>query len=83
MYRGLFRVFCLLILFDYLCVMDSDIQKILADIAMLVNVTEDVRAILNKLVELAKDGSTEAVKELREIIQQAKEEQLRKDLFGV
>ena len=83
MYRGLFRVFCLLILFDYLCVMDSDIQKILADIAMLVNVTEDVRAILTKLVELAKDGCTEAVKELREIIQQAKEEQLRKDLFGV
>lgn len=50
---------------------------------MLVNVTEDMRAILTKLVELAKDGSTEAVKELREIIQQAKEEQLRKDLFGV
>lgn len=50
---------------------------------MLVNVTENVRAILTKLVELAKDGSTEAVKELREIIQQAKEEQLRKDLFGV
>lgn len=63
--------------------MDSDIQKLLADIAMLENVTEDVRAILNKLVELAKDGDTEAVKELREIIQQAKEEQLRKDLFGV
>lgn len=73
----------MLILFDYLCVMDSDIQKLLADIAMLVNVTEDMRAILTKLVELAKDGSTEAVKELREIIQQAKEEQLRKDLFGV
>lgn len=83
MYRGLFYVFCLLSLYSYLCVMDSDIQKILADIAMLVNVTEDMRAILNKLVELAKDGSTEAVKELREIIQQAKEEQLRKDLFGV
>lgn len=63
--------------------MDSDIQKILADIAMLVNVTEDIRAILTKLVELTKDGSTEAVKELREIIQQAKEEQLRKDLFGI
>lgn len=63
--------------------MDSDIQKLLADIAMLVNVTEDMRAILTKLVELAKDGSIEAVKELREIIQQAKEEQLRKDLFGV
>lgn len=63
--------------------MDSDIQKLLADIAMLENVTEDVRAILTKLVEMAKDGDTEAVKELREIIQQAKEEQLRKDLFGV
>lgn len=63
--------------------MDSDIQKLIADIAMLAYVTEDVCAILNKLVELAKDGDTEAVKELREIIQQAKEEQLRKDLFGV
>ena len=63
--------------------MNSDIQKVLNDIAMLVNVTEEMRAILNKLVELAKEGSTEAVKELREIIQQAKEEQLRKDLFGV
>ena len=63
--------------------MDSDIQKLLADIALLVNVTEDMRAILTKLVELAKEGGTEAVKELREIIQQAKEEQLRKDLFGV
>nr|DAK76256.1 MAG TPA: hypothetical protein [Caudoviricetes sp.] len=42
-----------------------------------------MRAILTKLVKMAKDGSTEAVKELREIIQQAKEEQLRKDLFGV
>ena len=63
--------------------MDSDIQEVLNDIAMLVNVTEEMRAILNKLVELAKEGSTEAVKELREIIQQAKEEQLRKDLFGV
>lgn len=63
--------------------MDKEIQEVLNKIAMLVNVTEDVRAILNKLVELAKDGSTEAVKELREIIQQAKEEQLRKDLFGV
>lgn len=83
MCRGLFRVFCRFSLYSYLCVMDSDIQKLLADIAMLVNVTEDMRAILTKLVELAKDGSTEAVKELREIIQQAKEEQLRKDLFGV
>lgn len=63
--------------------MDSDIQKLIADIVMLANVTEDACAILNKLVELAKDGNTEAVKELREIIQQAKEEQLRKDLFGV
>ena len=63
--------------------MDKEIQEVLNKIAMLVNVTEDMRAILNKLVELAKDGSTEAVTELREIIQQAKEEQLRKDLFGV
>jgi hypothetical protein len=63
--------------------MDKEIQEVLNKIAMLVNVTEDMRAILTKLVELAKDGSTEAVKELREIIQQAKEEQLRKDLFGV
>ena len=63
--------------------MDKEVQEVLNKIAMLVNVTEDVRAILTKLVELAKDGSTEAVKELREIIQQAKEEQLRKDLFGV
>lgn len=63
--------------------MDKEIQDVLNKIAMLVNVTEDMRAILNKLVEQAKDGSTEAVKELREIIQQAKEEQLRKDLFGV
>lgn len=63
--------------------MDKEVQEVLNKIAMLVNVTEDMRAILNKLVELAKDGSTEAVKELREIIQQAKEEQLRKDLFGV
>ena len=63
--------------------MDKEIQEVLNKIAMLVNVTENMRAILNKLVELAKDGSTEAVKELREIIQQAKEEQLRKDLFGV
>lgn len=63
--------------------MDKEIQDVLNNIAMLVNVTEDMRAILTKLVELAKDGSTEAVKELREIIQQAKEEQLRKDLFGV
>ena len=63
--------------------MDKEVQEVLNKIAMLVNVTEDMRAILNKLVEMAKDGSTEAVKELREIIQQAKEEQLRKDLFGV
>ncbi len=63
--------------------MDKEVQEVLNKIAMLVNVTEDMRAILNKLVELAKDGSSEAVKELREIIQQAKEEQLRKDLFGV
>ncbi len=63
--------------------MDKEVQEVLNKIAMLVNVTEDMRTILNKLVELAKDGSTEAVKELREIIQQAKEEQLRKDLFGV
>lgn len=63
--------------------MDKEVQEVLNKIAMLVNVTEDMRAILTKLVELAKDGSTEAVKELREIIQQAKEEQLRKDLFGV
>ena len=63
--------------------MDKEVQEVLNKIAMLVNVTEEMRAILNKLVELAKDGSTEAVKELREIIQQAKEEQLRKDLFGV
>ena len=63
--------------------MDKEVQEVLNKIAMLVNVTEDMRAILNKLVELAKDGSTEAVKELREIIQQAKEEELRKDLFGV
>lgn len=63
--------------------MDKEIQDVLNKIAMLVNVTEDMRAILNKLVEMAKDGSTEAVKELREIIQQVKEEQLRKDLFGV
>ena len=63
--------------------MDKEIQEVLNKIAMLVNVTEDMRAILNKLVELSKDGSTEAVKELRGIIQQAKEEQLRKDLFGV
>ena len=78
-----YPVFCLLFLFDYLCVMDSEIQKVLKDIAMLVNVTEDMRAILDKLIEMAKEGSTEAVKELREIIQQAKEERLRKDLFGV
>lgn len=63
--------------------MDKEVQEVLNKIAMLLNVTEDMRAILNKLVELAKEGSTEAVKELREIIQQAKEEQLRKDLFGV
>ena len=63
--------------------MDKEVQEVLNKIAMLVNVTEDMRAILTKLVELAKDGSTEAVKELREIIQQAKEEQLRKDLFGI
>ena len=63
--------------------MDKEVQEVLNKIAMLVNVTEDMRAILNKLVELAKDGSTEAVKELREIVQQAKEERLRKDLFGV
>lgn len=63
--------------------MDKEVQEVLNKIAMLVNVTEDMRAILTKLVEMAKDGSTEAVKELREIIQQAKEEQLRKDLFGV
>ena len=63
--------------------MDKEVQAVLNKIPMLVNVTEDMRAILNKLVELAKEGSTEAVKELREIIQQAKEEQLRKDLFGV
>jgi len=63
--------------------MDKEVQEVLNKIAMLVNVTEEMRAILNKLVELAKEGSTEAVKELREIIQQAKEEQLRKDLFGV
>ena len=63
--------------------MDKEVQEVLNKIATLVNVTEEMRAILNKLVELAKEGSTEAVKELREIIQQAKEEQLRKDLFGV
>ena len=63
--------------------MDKEIQEVLNKIAMLVNVTEDMRAILNKLVELARMAATEAVKELREIIQQAKEEQLRKDLFGV
>lgn len=63
--------------------MDNDIQQLLNHIAAMTNLTENVRIILDKLVEQAKEGSTEAVKELREIVQQAKEERLRKDLFGV
>lgn len=78
-----YPVFCLLFLFDYLCVMDNDVQQLLNRIAVIVNLTEDVRAILDKLIEQAKEGDTDAVKQLREIVQQAKEEQLRKDLFGV
>ena len=78
-----YPVFCLLFLFDYLCVMDNDVQQLLNRIAVMVNLTEDVRAILDKLIEQAKEGDTDAVKQLREIVQQAKEEQLRKDLFGV
>ena len=78
-----YPLFCLLFLFDYLCVMDNDVQQLLNRIAVIVNLTEDVRAILDKLIEQAKEGDTDAVKQLREIVQQAKEEQLRKDLFGV
>lgn len=63
--------------------MDNDVQQLLNRIAVIVNLTEDVRAILDKLIEQAKEGDTDAVKQLREIVQQAKEEQLRKDLFGV
>lgn len=63
--------------------MDNDVQQLLNRIAVMVNLTEDVRAILDKLIEQAKEGDTDAVKQLREIVQQAKEEQLRKDLFGV
>ena len=63
--------------------MDNDLQQLLIQIAAMVNLTEDVRAILDKLIEQAKEGVTDAVKQLREIVQQAKEEQLRKDLFGV
>ena len=63
--------------------MDKDFQQILNQIAAMVNLTEDVRAILDKLIEQAKEGSTDAVKELRDIAQRVKEEKLRKDLFGV
>ena len=63
--------------------MDNDVQQLLNRIAVMVNLTEDVRAILDKLIEQAKEGDTDAMKQLREIVQQAKEEQLRKDLFGV
>lgn len=63
--------------------MDKDLQQILNQIAAMVNLTEDVRAILDKLIEQAKEGSTDAVKELRDIAQRVKEEKLRKDLFGV
>nr|DAE96603.1 MAG TPA: hypothetical protein [Caudoviricetes sp.] len=42
-----------------------------------------MRQILDRLVEQAKQGDTEAVKQLRDILRQANEEQLRKELFGV
>jgi len=63
--------------------MNNDIQQLLNQIAAMTNLSYDVRQILDKLIEQAKEGSTDAVKELRDIVQQAKEEQLRKDLFGV
>ncbi len=76
-------VFCLHRFSVYLCLMNKDIQQLLSQIAVMVNLTEDVRAILDKLIKQAKEGDTDAVKQLREIVQKAKEEQLRKDLFGV
>lgn len=64
-----YPVFCLLFLFDYLCVMDNDVQQLLNRIAVMVNLTEDVRAILDKLIEQAKEGDTDTMKQLREIVQ--------------
>lgn len=63
--------------------MNNDLQQLLSQIAAMTDLAEDVRIILDKLIEQAKEGSTDAVKELRDIVQQVKEERLRKDLFGV
>lgn len=63
--------------------MNNDLQQLLSQIAAMTDLSEDVRIILDKLIEQAKEDSTDAVKELRDIVQQVKEERLRKDLFGV
>ncbi|WP_028897821.1 hypothetical protein [Prevotella sp. HUN102] len=63
--------------------MNNDLQQLLSQIAAMTDLAEDVRIILDKLIEQAKEGSTDAVKELRDTVQQVKEERLRKDLFGV
>lgn len=58
-------------------------QQILDWLADAEKLSLDVRQILDRLVEQAKQGDTEAVKQLRDILRQANEEQLRKELFGV
>jgi hypothetical protein len=63
--------------------MDNDMQQILDWLADAEKLSLDVRQILDRLVEQAKQGDTEAVKQLRDILRQANEEQLRKELFGV
>ena len=63
--------------------MANDMQQILDWLADAEKLSLDVRQILDRLVEQAKQGDTEAVKQLRDILRQANEEQLRKELFGV
>lgn|GEM_PF-1091499 len=76
-------VFCSPLATAYLCRMDNDMQQILDWLADAEKLSLDVRQILDRLVEQAKQGDTEAVKQLRDILRQANEEQLRKELFGV
>lgn len=57
---------------------DTDFIKVLDSVS---KKREDL--LLFKLLEGASAGNTEAINTLLELNQQAKEEQLRKDLFGV
>ncbi|WP_311589116.1 hypothetical protein [Prevotella disiens] len=63
--------------------MNNEIQQYLDRLARAMQREEDVQQIIEKLTEHAKGGDTDAIKALEELSQRAKEEQLRKDLFGV